>query len=162
MGQPSFREVTGFGLQSIRYLADRSLRPREVSDPDPQPTLSLRSIVTLPLALRRRYNDLVRQGNRSELGLALPPTNRQFQILGSYIRSGAAEAAARRLGISKRTVQSHLAILRERLGAHNEAQAVHLLWLAYWRHARRCAVRRHIHCSALDSAAYFREVGADV
>lgn len=97
------------------------------------------------------------------LGAELPPTLRQCQVLGSYIRCGTATGAATRLGLSPKTVESHLSALRQRLGAHNEGQAVHLVWLAYTRHARRCAERRHFTCGPMSAVAgYFREFSVDI
>jgi hypothetical protein len=79
-------------------------------------------------------------------GLALPPTSRQLEVLGAYVRAGTHLGAAHSLGISVRTVQAHLTSLRQRLGVHNEAQAVYVLWLGYRDHLRRCNLAHHEGC----------------
>ncbi len=79
-------------------------------------------------------------------GQALPPTRRQIDVLRAYVTAGTYAAAAGRLGLSERTVQAHLAALRTRLGVHNEAQAVYVLWLGYRDHLSACAEDRHEPC----------------
>ena len=79
-------------------------------------------------------------------GYALPPTDRQLEVLRSYLQTGTHRAAAHRLGISERTVEAHLNALRARLGVHNDAQAVYALWLGYRDHMRRCRKEHHDGC----------------
>lgn len=79
-------------------------------------------------------------------GRALPPTVRQIDVLRAYVSAGTHAAAAAQLGLSHRTVQAHLAALRTRLGVHNEAQAVYVLWLGYRDHLPRCKERSHEGC----------------
>ena len=97
------------------------------------------------------------------LGVILRPTPRQYEVLGAYTRFGGVAAAAGRLGVSPKTVHSHLTALRSRLGAHNEAQAVHLVWLAYARHVQTCAAPKHRGCAEVErSARFFESVRADI
>lgn len=79
-------------------------------------------------------------------GRALPPTGRQMDVLRAYVVAGTHAAAATRLGLSQRTVQAHLAALRTRLGVHNEAQAVYVLWLGYRDHLPGCKKSHHEAC----------------
>ena len=79
-------------------------------------------------------------------GEALAPTERQIEVLRAYVRSGSHRAAATVMGISARTVQAHLTALRGRLGVHNEAQAVYVLWLGYRDHLPHCRQRDHLGC----------------
>jgi DNA-binding CsgD family transcriptional regulator len=79
-------------------------------------------------------------------GRALPPTDRQVEVLRAYVTAGTHAGAARQLGVSLRTVQAHLAALRSRLGVHNEAQAVYVLWLGYRDHLVTCPKRHHDEC----------------
>ena len=79
-------------------------------------------------------------------GQALPPTGRQIDVLRAYVMGGTYAAAAARLGLSERTVQAHLASLRSRLGVHNEAQAVYVLWLGYRDHLSACVEPQHETC----------------
>lgn len=79
-------------------------------------------------------------------GRALPPTGRQIDVLRAYVIAGTYAAAATRLGLSERTVQAHLAALRTRLGVHNEAQAVYVLWLGFRDHLSECGERDHEPC----------------
>lgn len=76
-------------------------------------------------------------------GHALPPTDRQLEVLRSYVKTGTDLGAARHLGISERTVEAHLNALRSRLRVHNDAQAVYALWLGYRDHIRRCGKEHH-------------------
>lgn len=87
--------------------------------------------------------DVARDRHR---GHALPPTSRQLEVLRAYVGVGTQVAAARRLGLSVRTVQAHLTSLRQRLGVHNEAQAVYVLWLGYRDHLSRCRREHHEEC----------------
>jgi DNA-binding CsgD family transcriptional regulator len=84
--------------------------------------------------------------HRRHSGAALPPTRRQLEILLTYVRAGSHVGAADELGLSVRTVQAHLAALRLRLGVHNEAQAVYVLWLGYRDHLAICAEPHHESC----------------
>lgn len=61
-----------------------------------------------------------------------------MDVLRTYVVAGSHAAAARALGLSTRTVQAHLTALRARLGVHNEAQAVYVLWLGYRDHLDQC------------------------
>lgn len=79
-------------------------------------------------------------------GKALPPTGRQIDVLRAYVTAGTHAAAAAQLGLSERTVQAHLAALRTRLGVHNEAQAVYVLWLGYRDHLADCRQPHHESC----------------
>ena len=79
-------------------------------------------------------------------GRALPPTERQVEVLRAYVTAGSHAAAAHDLGVSVRTVQAHLAALRSRLGVHNEAQAVYVLWLGYRDHVASCPKAHHEAC----------------
>lgn len=79
-------------------------------------------------------------------GRALSPTGRQIDVLRAYVSGGTHAAAAGLLGLSERTVQAHLAALRTRLGVHNEAQAVYVLWLGYRDHLSTCRQRHHEPC----------------
>lgn len=100
---------------------------------------------------------------RTEIGTGLRPTSRQYEILGRYIRLGSIKAAAHSLRLSTRTVQTQLGLLRSRVGAHNEAQAVHLIWVDYMRHIRRCTADRHALCPPIgELAAFLHEVDADL
>jgi DNA-binding NarL/FixJ family response regulator len=74
------------------------------------------------------------------------PTDRQLEVLRAYINGGSHSAAAVALGISVRTAQAHLAMLRARLGVHNEAQAVYVLWLGYRDHLAACGKAHHEMC----------------
>ncbi len=67
-------------------------------------------------------------------------------MLRAYVRTGTHGGAAQRLGLSARTVQAHLTSLRQRLGVHNEAQAVYVLWLGYRDHLARCKRAHHEEC----------------
>ena len=64
--------------------------------------------------------------NRSESSAAVlrrrRPTERQITILAEVLSQGSARAAADRLGLSTRTVESHLSNLRARCGAGSLAQ----------------------------------------
>ena len=84
------------------------------------------------------------------LGVAIDtgfhPTGRQMEALRAYVQCGTLQAAAGALGISPRTVQSHLAALRERLGVHNEAQLVYVLWLGFRDHIVVCGEISHDGC----------------
>jgi DNA-binding CsgD family transcriptional regulator len=93
-----------------------------------------------------------------ELGGELAPTRRQYEVLASYVRWGSHAAAAAKLAISPKTVESHMAALRARLGVHNEAQAVHVLWLGYAKHVRSCPRRHHAACSELEAGLGFFEL----
>jgi DNA-binding CsgD family transcriptional regulator len=84
-------------------------------------------------------------GRRSS-GKALPPTRRQLEVLRAYVRTGSHREAARFLTISARTVQAHLNALRTRLGVHNEAQVVYVLWLGYRDHVATCRRLHHEEC----------------
>lgn len=84
-------------------------------------------------------------GDRTS-GARLQPTARQVEALRAYVRAGSHAAAARHLGVSARTVQAHLAALRVRLGVHNEAQAVYVLWLGYRDHMEDCPREHHEEC----------------
>lgn len=79
-------------------------------------------------------------------GSTLAPTLRQLDVLRAYVHAGTHRTAAARLGLSVRTVRSHLAELRVRLGVHNEAQAVYTLWLGYRDHIEVCERRHHEGC----------------
>lgn len=79
-------------------------------------------------------------------GEALPPTERQLEVLRAYVHAGSHDAAAKALGLSSRTVQAHLSTLRSRLGVHNEAQAVYVLWLGYRDHVSNCDAQSHQEC----------------
>jgi DNA-binding CsgD family transcriptional regulator len=79
-------------------------------------------------------------------GHALPPTKRQVEVLRAYVLAGSHLDAARRLDVSVRTVQAHLTALRSRLGVHNEAQAVYVLWLGYRDHVGECSQPHHESC----------------
>jgi DNA-binding CsgD family transcriptional regulator len=79
-------------------------------------------------------------------GRALPPTARQLEVLRAYVRAGSHLEAANLLGLSVRTVQAHLAALRSRLGVHNEAQAVYVLWLGFRDHLDACPQPHHETC----------------
>lgn len=79
-------------------------------------------------------------------GHMLPPTSRQLDTLRAYVKVGTLAGAAGSLGISVRTVQAHLAALRSRLGVHNEAQAVYVLWLGYRDHLPLCRREHHDGC----------------
>lgn len=79
-------------------------------------------------------------------GSFLAPTARQLHVLRAYVDYGSHLEAARGLGISERTVRSHLASLRSRLGVHNEAQAVYVLWLPFRDHLAACGKARHDDC----------------
>lgn len=81
-----------------------------------------------------------------EAGHALPPTPRQLEALFAYINFGTYAEAGRRLGLSARTIQAHLAALRSRLAVHNEAQAVYVLWLGYRDHLAACPELHHEGC----------------
>jgi DNA-binding NarL/FixJ family response regulator len=74
------------------------------------------------------------------------PTDRQLEVLRAYLTAGSHSAAAASLGISVRTVQAHLTMLRARLGVHNEAQAVYVLWLGYRDHIGLCGKAHHETC----------------
>ena len=67
-------------------------------------------------------------------------------MLLAYVSAGSHLDAARRLDVSVRTVQAHLTALRMRLGVHNEAQAVYVLWLGYRDHLEDCAELHHEAC----------------
>lgn len=84
---------------------------------------------------------------RRRSGQALPPTNRQLEVLRAYVHAGTHHEAARQLGLSVRTVEAHLGALRIRLGVHNEAQAVYILWLGYRDHAAVCEEAHHEECA---------------
>lgn len=84
---------------------------------------------------------------RRQTGQALPPTRRQLEVLRACVQAGTHGDAARLLGLSVRTVEAHLSALRTRLGVHNEAQAVHVLWLGYRDHAAGCAEAHHEECA---------------
>lgn len=79
-------------------------------------------------------------------GQTLPPTRRQLEALRAYVQVGTHHEAGRLLGVSVRTVQAHLGALRARLGVHNEAQAVYVLWLGYRDHIATCAKEHHEEC----------------
>lgn len=79
-------------------------------------------------------------------GSFLPPTERQINVLRAYVEYGTHDDAARALGIGHRTVKSHLAALRARLGVHNEAQAVYVLWLPFRDHVAACERVSHESC----------------
>jgi DNA-binding NarL/FixJ family response regulator len=84
---------------------------------------------------------------RRQTGQALPPTRRQLEVLRAYVQAGTHFDAAQLLGLSIRTVEAHLAALRIRLGVHNEAQAVYVLWLGYRDHAATCSEAHHEECA---------------
>lgn len=84
---------------------------------------------------------------RRHSGQTLAPTKRQLEVLRAYVREGTHLDAARLLGLSVRTVEAHLGALRIRLGVHNEAQAVYVLWLGYRDHAATCAEAHHEECA---------------
>lgn len=79
-------------------------------------------------------------------GVALPPTRRQLEVLRAYVDAGTHHEAGLLLGLSVRTVEAHLSALRSRLGVHNEAQAVYVLWLGYRDHVARCPNEHHEQC----------------
>jgi DNA-binding CsgD family transcriptional regulator len=81
-----------------------------------------------------------------DTGQAPPPTARQLEVLRAYVRAGSHHEAGQLLGLSARTVQAHLSGLRSRLGVHNEAQAVYVLWLGYRDHVETCAEIHHETC----------------
>jgi DNA-binding CsgD family transcriptional regulator len=81
-----------------------------------------------------------------DAGRALPPTARQLEVLRVYVATGTHVEAGQQLGLSVRTVQAHLAALRTRLGVHNEAQAVYVLWLGYRDHVDGCREAHHETC----------------
>ena len=83
---------------------------------------------------------------RLAAGEPLGPTPRQIEVLRAYVRYGSHAEAARSLDISVRTVEAHLAALRSRLRVHNEAQAVHVLWLGFRDHLESCARATHEDC----------------
>lgn len=82
----------------------------------------------------------------THLGEGLPPSRRQLEVLRAYVHLGTHERVGKALGISSRTVQSHLAALRMRMGVHNEAQAVYALWLGFRDHLTTCALADHARC----------------
>lgn len=84
---------------------------------------------------------------RRQSGEALLPTRRQLEVLRACVQAGSHLDAARQLGLSVRTVEAHLGALRIRLGVHNEAQAVYVLWLGYRDHAAACAEAHHEECA---------------
>jgi hypothetical protein len=63
-----------------------------------------------------------------------------------YVHSGSHAAAASDLGISIHTVQAHLGALRSRLGVHNEAQVIYVMWLGFRDHLGACEQRDHDGC----------------
>lgn len=92
---------------------------------------------------------LVQMTQARAAGKPLAPTERQIDVLRAYVRAGSHGGAARLLGLSTRTVQAHLTALRSRLGVHNEAQAVYVLWLGYRDHASQCDAADHEACGPL-------------
>lgn len=76
----------------------------------------------------------------------LSPTPRQLDVLRAYIETGSYPAAAAQMEISVHTVQAHLASLRDRLGVHNESQAVFVLCLGYLDHLSACVRDGHVDC----------------
>jgi hypothetical protein len=76
----------------------------------------------------------------------LRPTTRQLDVLWMYVHHGSHAAAASGLGISVHTVQAHLTTLRSRLGVHNEAQAVYVMWLGFRDHVAACLLSDHGRC----------------
>ena len=55
------------------------------------------------------------------------PTQRQLEVLRTYIRAGSIAAAAYKLGISETTVRQNLSGLYRRTGCLNAAQAAYRL-----------------------------------
>lgn len=94
---------------------------------------------------RRHLAALYAHADR-QAGQPLAPTERQIEVLRAYVLCGSHSAASIRLGLSTRTVQAHLAALRSRLGVHNEAQAVYVLWLGYRDHLAQCGAVDHQAC----------------
>lgn len=80
-------------------------------------------------------------------------TTRQLETLRAYVRCGSREGAAHELHISPGTAGAHLAQLRARLGVHNEAQAVYLLWLGYEDHIAHCPHDDHVKCRPMADSA---------
>ena len=79
-------------------------------------------------------------------GYQLPPTTRQIECLRAYVGHGTHAAAADAMGVSERTLKSHLATLRQRLNVQTTAQAVYVLWLGYRDHLLTCPYRAHHDC----------------
>jgi hypothetical protein len=50
------------------------------------------------------------------------------------------------MGVSERTLKSHLATLRQRLNVQTTAQAVYVLWLGYRDHLLTCPYLAHHDC----------------
>ena len=88
---------------------------------------------------------MVLEGVRT-LGRPLEPTSRQIDSLRAYVAHGTLLEAAEALDVSEKTVKNHLAALRTRLGVHNNAQAVYVLWLGYRDHLLHCSDTSHDAC----------------
>lgn len=54
----------------------------------------------------------------------LPPTPRQLDVIGAYVRTGSEKAAAAALGISIQTVKNDLSSLYRRLGVTKAMEAL--------------------------------------
>lgn len=54
-------------------------------------------------------------------------TNRQIEVLETYIDAGTTRHTAKRLGISEQTVKNTLLAVRKKTGARNTLQAVYML-----------------------------------
>ena len=55
------------------------------------------------------------------------PTARQLEVIAAHVATGSYKGAGWALGISPRTVRSHLVTLRIRLGVATNEQAVYVL-----------------------------------
>jgi DNA-binding NarL/FixJ family response regulator len=57
--------------------------------------------------------------------LAISLTSREREVLRGYARGESAKIIAERLGVSSKTVQNHLVLLKEKLGLQEPAEIVH-------------------------------------
>ncbi len=61
-----------------------------------------------------------------------PLTDRQLHVLGAYLRSGTAKAAAHELHVSLSTVKGMLGGIRDSRGVTNTAQAAYVAGAEGW------------------------------
>jgi DNA-binding NarL/FixJ family response regulator len=64
---------------------------------------------------------------RRRRGLADRATEREVEVVSALLVAGSTKAAAHRLGLAERTVRSHLANARSKLGAESTPQLVWIL-----------------------------------
>ena len=74
-----------------------------------------------PASARLLVEKMVDEGRA--LGASL--SGREREVLRAFARGENLKAAAERLGISAKTAQNHLALLKEKLGLHEPAELVH-------------------------------------